>query len=393
MEVTEALRRHRGWGRFNLELARALATRASGADFHFFYHADEGRDDAWLRDVLAGPNSSFHPIRLSRAGYDALGEGRGESYLDEAFPDADVYHSVTEFTFHVRRLPKVTTIHEISPLLFPDRFGEGWLDSFRAAIDEDLRTSKRVATVSRATRDDLIAFCGADPTRVHAIPNGVSARFFAEEIPPAAPDPPVLLYVGPLTDPLKGFDSLWEAFRELPAEISLSAIAGDFDEDRFRERYRPSAGERARLRVASDVSDAELLRHYRAASLLVFPSLHEGFGLPVAEAMAVGLPVLCHAHSGPREIAGDRVHFVGPGEPLAVAIVRALRQRDPGEIARARERAAALSWENAAASYLRLYELACGAGRDSVPPGPADGPSAAIASELSQRISGRKRLH
>lgn len=132
IEITEAIRAHRGWGRFVGELAQALVKIDRQNKYAFFYHSTEAHRESertWC-DRLASSNVTLIPVNVGRAEYDALEENRQSSFVEKLVPDADVYHAVTEFPFYVSRIPKITTLHEISPLLFPWKFSETWLDYF-----------------------------------------------------------------------------------------------------------------------------------------------------------------------------------------------------------------------------------------------------------------------
>ncbi|MCB0405463.1 MAG: glycosyltransferase family 4 protein [Bdellovibrionales bacterium] len=360
IEITEAVRSNRGWGRYAGELVEALVKLDRENQYTFFYHSVESLTSSereW-RDRLSAPNVTFFPIEICRERYDALEEDRRASFLDDQFPDADLYHAVTEFPFHVTRIPKITTIHEISPLLFHDHFSDRWLSYFLRYIREALATSAKVITVSENTRNELIEWVGASPDLMKPISNGVSELFFSKPVPVAKQGSALdLLYVGPVSDPLKNFEVLWKAFCSSPSGTTLHVIASDTNYDRFIKERQVSIDRAKSLRISSHVTDEQLLDFYRQASVLVFPALHEGFGLPVLEAMAVGLPVVCNGQSGLREVA-DGVNFpFGSNSPeqLWQAVCSAadapLSQREWG-----RKKASGRTWERAAEQYLEVYE-------------------------------------
>src|SRR5688572_29148879 len=102
LEGTQAVRRHKGWGRYTLELVRALAAVGPALELHVFYNCRPGEDDAELRRALPG-GVHFHALALSDSEYTQREEDFTRSFLDEAFPQVDVYHAVTEFPWLTER--------------------------------------------------------------------------------------------------------------------------------------------------------------------------------------------------------------------------------------------------------------------------------------------------
>lgn len=358
MEITEALRRYRGWGRYNHELVRALLDVGDEHCFELFFHQEPDAEPSALLDEFRHRNVRLHSIRLPRLAYDALEEDRTRSFVDDCFAGADVYHAVTEFPFHTRRMRKVVTIHELSPLRFPDRFSVERVDYFRRYIEENVREAAAIVTVSEATRSDLLELFDARPEQVICIPNGVSELFFEPQARVASRKDPFLLYVGSVLDPLKNVGALLDAVSELRVDIRLVLVTDELDHEGLVRYFRLRPESANRVFVVGAVADRELKKLYEQASLLVFPSLHEGFGLPVAEAMAVGCPVLCGNHSSLREVTGGLCATFESGETndLRAALASVL-ERYPSELlAAARARVERLfRWDRVARECLSLY--------------------------------------
>ena len=241
--------------------------------------------------------------------------------------------------------PAVVTIHDLSferdPSLMPrrDRL------IFRTVVPRAARRARRVLTVSERTKRDLVELYGIPPARVVVTPHGVDPAF--------APDGDAgsyLLFVGAIQarkNPL--------AAAAAAAEVGLPlVVVGPEKEPALaRELERRGATLRGYL------GKAELAELYRGAACLVLPSRHEGFGLPVLEAMASGTPVVAAPDPALREVAGDAALFAEPHE-LAGAVRQALRDRE--RLASAGiERARAFSWEEAARRTLAAYRAAMSA--------------------------------
>jgi alpha-1,3-rhamnosyl/mannosyltransferase len=196
---------------------------------------------------------------------------------------------------------------------------------------------------------------GAPRERVFVTPNGVERRFF-EARAPQGPRAPYLLAVGTL-EPRKNMPALLEAFRTLRREgrdVEL-VIAG-------RQPWTHSLplGDLApHVRLVGTVPDADLPALYAGAACFVMPSLHEGFGLPLAEAMAAGTPAVASDIPALREVGGETVRYADPHEPesFAAAIRQAIDDREGSQLraAAARGRARRFRWEDTARATLAVY--------------------------------------
>jgi len=267
-------------------------------------------------------------------------------------PEGPIAHSV----------PQVTVVHDILPLFFPEEFPrQRWY--FRTFVPSVLRTSAVVVADSAQTREDVIDNYGLSPSRVIVIAPGVDpSRFFPQ------PDASLrikqfglgryLLYVGNLL-PHKNLHRFLEAFSHVQGDVLL-VIAGYRD-----PRYWPALARRAealgvasRIRFLDFVPAGALPALYSEALGVVLPSLYEGFGLPVLEAMACGSPVVASTTGGLREVVGDAALTA---DPLDVHAFAAALQRivdDPELRSSLRERglaqAARFRWAEAARNILEV---------------------------------------
>jgi glycosyltransferase involved in cell wall biosynthesis len=257
---------------------------------------------------------------------------------------ADVVHYPLTIRIPTVAVPTVVTLHDLQHVDLPGLFSRAERAFRAAAWHRSVRGATLVVTPSESVRDRATALLGLDPARVRAIPHGLDHSVFA---PAADEREPFLLYPA-RPWPHKNHARLYEAFAELRRErpgLRLVLTGGG------HTGAVPDG-----VDVRGHVSLAELVSLYRRASGLVFPTLYEGFGQPVLEAMACGCPVACSNIPPLREVAGDAAVTFAPTAPAE--IVAAVRQllADP-EIYRARglERAAAFTWERAAAAYEDVY--------------------------------------
>lgn len=255
------------------------------------------------------------------------------------------------------RFGTVAVLYDAIPLAIPGSVNA--LDAlwFRRALSR-MRRCQAIVAISEASRRDGIRLSGLDPSRIRVVPLAVDGAIFhplaVEECRLVAARlgvrRPYLLYAGGF-DPRKGVDRLVDAFAGsgLPATHDLllvGALVGPRGVA-IGARARRSPAARS-IRLLGFVSDGDLAHLYGGASAFVFPSVYEGFGLPVLEAMACGAPVIAHQVSSIPEVAGDAALYVEPAASEALARAMARVVGDPGlrEDLRARglARAAGFSW-------------------------------------------------
>lgn len=256
--------------------------------------------------------------------------------------------------------PTVLTIHDISFERYPEFFSRTALIRDRIFVRLSARRATRIVTVSETSRRDLIEIYGIPPERVVAIPNGVSPVFrpLADASPGRDGSQPIrVLAVGTL-QPRKNLIRLLAAVRRVSADVPvvLRIVGPDgFQADAIRQRLGGSAD----VEIVGYVSDEGLADEYRRADMLVYPSIYEGFGLPVIEAMACGTPVVTSTGGSLPEVAGDAAVIVDPFDVSAIAAgIRRLAE-DPILATTLRERgirrAGQFTWAEAARRHLEIY--------------------------------------
>jgi alpha-1,3-rhamnosyl/mannosyltransferase len=239
----------------------------------------------------------------------------------------------------------------------------------RMLLPRALRAAACVLCPSRYTRDRLVELFGLEPCRLEVTPYGVGAPFRPGRPSGAALErlhvsAPYVLSVGTL-QPRKNLEAALRAFERVStagAPHSLVVVgARGWHDERIIERVAGSAVHE-RVRLLGRVSDGELVELYRGADCLLFPSLYEGFGFPVLEAMACGTPVLCANRTSLPELAGDAAALVDPTEPgalqsaLAELLSSAAGRRKLSAAGLAR--AAEFSWGRCAELTLAAYRRA-----------------------------------
>jgi glycosyltransferase involved in cell wall biosynthesis len=173
-----------------------------------------------------------------------------------------------------------------------------------------IRKADCVTVISENTKTDLLNFIGCDPGKIRVIPNFIDPAFSQiAHASSAMRERPRVLFVG--TTPNKNLDRLAEAMEGIPAELD---VIGKLNEEQVECLRRHGVS----FSQSYHLSREELLQHYRDADLLAFPTTFEGFGLPIIEGQAAGLPVLTSALSPMREVAGTGACLIDPYRPEAI---------------------------------------------------------------------------
>lgn len=265
-------------------------------------------------------------------------------------------------------LPSVVTLHDVTFMHTPT-FGRVTTWGMTKVVRWAARDADSLIAVSEAARDEICATLGIDPSRFTVVPHGVGETPPAERAPEeqlrerlGLGDGRIVLCVAAVR-PHKNQELLIRALPELPGDVVV-VLAGRHEP--YAERLRELAmglGVSARVRMTGYISDPELERLWELAACAAFPTRAEGFGMPVLEAMARGVPLACSDIPVLREVGGDVPRYFDPADPASAAtVIRAVL----GDAERGRsgvKRAARFSWSEAARGTMDAYERALVAAR------------------------------
>jgi glycosyltransferase involved in cell wall biosynthesis len=310
----------------------------------------------------SGPGGRMSPI------YHVMSPFEADLELDEIWPTWS------------RGARLVVTLYDLIPLIMRERYNADWGYMATAWIARLglLGSAQQVLTISQQTADDAMERLNIPEERITVIDSGVSDRFSSlvkshedatsilrSELPKVRPG--FLLYVGGV-DYRKNLEGTIRAYAQLPASMRDAhqlVIACNLAQHlRFSLRiFAQRLGIESRnLLLTGFVSDRELAALYRACELFVFPSLYEGAGLPILEAMTCGAPVAASGTSAMPELLGDDEATFDPADPADIA--RAVREalETPGKLSALRERSVRrvqlYTWERVARRTLEGYERA-----------------------------------
>jgi glycosyltransferase involved in cell wall biosynthesis len=318
-------------------------------------------------------------LRVERSRWDTANPWRRiaweQSVLAAASRKLDLLHGMAFALPVVAACPMVVTVHDLSFFRFPEAFRRANRTYLSVFTKLSTRRARRVIVGADSTRRDVIQLCGVRPEKVVTVPYGVTDAFTRGSAEDAAefrrrkglPEQ-FILFLGTL-EPRKNIGRLIDAYaalRERRPDAPLLVIAGGkgwFYESLFTQVAR--LGLAKHILFAGYVPAEDLVWWYRSALMFVFPSLFEGFGLPVLEALACGTPTITSCESSLPEVAGDAALLVDPYDidALVNAMLRLLNDpelRAAFSVAGVRQ-AAQFPWSRTATETAAVYRDALAA--------------------------------
>jgi glycosyltransferase involved in cell wall biosynthesis len=373
IDVTAALTQGGGIGRYTRELVRALAIAGNGGYEYTFFSA---RPPAKL--PVSHPLPQRANIRLRQAPLDERWLYRFWYRLRLPLPvqwlsgPLDLFHSPDFVLPPVSgSIPTLLTVHDLSFVHFPEAFTPALVNYLNKTVPWSVQRASHILADSQATRDDLMNLWNVPGGKITVLYSGVSSTF--QPVTGQAPrmavrhkyglgDKPYLVSVGTL-QPRKNYQMLIRAFRPVaarwPHNLVIAGGKGWLYDEMVAEVERQ--GLQGRVLFTGFVDDADLPALYSEATLFLFASLYEGFGLPPLEAMACGVPVLASNASCLPEVVGDAAVQLNPAEEIAWTEAMNYLLSHAGHrgrlIAAGFRHARRFTWQKAAGQLLELYHV------------------------------------
>jgi glycosyltransferase involved in cell wall biosynthesis len=380
IDYTSAAHQGAGIGRLTRNIVGALAQIDRANEYTLFVQGSRITHPPLIphpRNVASGiPNDNVREVRTritERWWHRIWHRLHLPLPVERVIGPVDLFHS-PDFTLPpVRRGTRtMVTVHDLSFLRLPHCFEPALLDYLVENVPRAVRRADWILADSESTRHDLVELLDAPDDRITVIYPGVEHRFQpvtdAEELDRVRAKyhlpPHFILSVGTI-QPRKNYVGLTKAFADLEAEdVALVIVGGRgwLYEDVFSTVQDLNLQDRVLL--PGFVDDVDLPALYSLADLFVLPSLYEGFGIPLLEAMACGTPAITADNSSLPEVAQDACRLVETGSVEALTEAMNLLLADTNLLQRLAERglaqAARFSWEQSAASLLATYRHVCG---------------------------------
>jgi alpha-1,3-rhamnosyl/mannosyltransferase len=349
IDATSALLRSAGVKGYTWHWIRQLRRLEQGEEIRAFPFLDDlgplDHDGSNLSFLRTAPRIALlHFVNLS-----------GNPTLDWMLRGSTIFHASNQVHRAPRNVKLTATLHDLTALAMPQLHTAGNVKADTNFVDNIVRRAAGIIAVSENTRQDAIKHLNLSPDRIETIYNGVAEEYF--DAPPAPRPRQYVLYVGTI-EPRKNLDTLLDAWRGLPADLRQDfdlVIAGPagWNSEATLTRIRSEAF------YLGYVPERDLPGLTAAATVFVYPSLYEGFGFPVAQAMAARVPVVTSNTSCLPEIAAGAAALVDPRSPAEITAALARLLTSESERTRlatlARRRAEQFRWEECASRSLTFF--------------------------------------
>lgn len=346
-----------GTGTYASRLLQALSEKVETVGFDY---------DEFRATMGFGAKMRKHLSRtLSRASGDAYWEWNIVPELGKK-AGIDVFHALGGCVPLSAPFKRVMTVHDLAYYYYPQYLTPSAQRFFKGFYRRSAQSADAVIAISEATKADLTKFWNIPPDKIHLVHHGVGKEFYERMAEPQVASARAkfgipgsyYLAIGELNY-RKNLHTLVRAFSKCPRDAKL-VLCGKAQEGGYRGSLAKLASELkvdSRVIYTGRVSFDDMRCLYQGASAFVFPSLYEGFGLPVLEAQASGTPVVCSDNSSLPEVAGDGALFFPATDvdKMAEAMMKACEVRG-SLVAKGLENARRFTWEKTAEGTVGVYE-------------------------------------
>lgn len=359
LDAYHAAREHGGIARYVRGLSNALFAAEPSHDFVLF--SNRFRDSSEWNPNL--PQVATIRLNAPRRLMQGLWDGCGWPPVEYWTGSVDIYHGMHFVLPAVRAATRVLTVHDLTFLRHPEFFSDAGLNArgYQQELPAALARADVVIAVSESTKEDLVELMDYPETKVRVIHEGVEPHFFVDNQDLKATQPlaeygldhSYLIFLVGTPEPRKNLKRTIRA-AQLAAPDMLIAVVGD------EVAMRALLGEMTeQVCFLGAVPDSVLPLLLHEAEISLYPTLYEGFGLPILESMAAAVPVITSNISACPEVAGSVAMLVDPydQDAIADAITTLLADDDRRQKMRAAgvARAAQFSWQRCADQVLALY--------------------------------------
>lgn len=371
VDITAAVTQGGGIGRYTRELIYALV-RADKENEYCLFSAKQPAVLPVPDPIPTGENIDYHQAPLGeRWLYRLWYRLRLPLPVQLVTGQIDLFHSPDFVLPPVRGdVPTILTVHDLSFIHYPNTFTPALVNYLNGVVPWSVERATHILADSQATKEDLTNIWNVPAEKVTVLYSGVSGRFrpVTDKKQLAAVrkkydigDKPYLVSVSTL-QPRKNFQMLIQAFKPVakqqPHNLIIAGGKGWLYEEMLAEVEKQRL--EGRVKFIGFVADSDLPSLYSEASLMVFPSLYEGFGLPLLEAMACGVPVLTSNASCLPEVAGEAAVLLSPTDQAAWSQTMNELLSNSGQraklVAAGFLQARKFTWKKAAGQLLEIYQ-------------------------------------
>ena len=364
-----------GVGRYIHSVLRHLIELDGKNVFHLYYPL-RINSSTWIRKNLGSSyvtHMGWIPECLSAEKFNSLWL---RWYLPSRIKkdEIDVFHGPSFFLPEENSAKRVVTIHDLSPVLFPELYEGISSNAIVGSTKRAIEQADLILADSEHTRKDIIEMYGVSPAAVRTIYLGLDERYwgivrneYVEAVKRKYDLPESFIFHVGSYHPRKNTDAILKALRILKSRRKNVKLVLSGKRTRYLEHIKEMVCDlhlEHAVVFLGYLSDGEIHALYSAARVMVYPSLYEGFCLPIVEAMASGLPCVVANRACMPEIAGGAAIAVDPDEPedIADAVVTVMEKDEVREkmIASGYERAKRFSWRETASQTLAAYNKVAG---------------------------------
>ena len=253
----------------------------------------------------------------------------------------------------------ILTLLDLSFLTYSDTFSKAFRFYYTFLIPINIRKATKIITISKASKKEIETYFPDAIGKIEVIYPGLNPIFKLDN---TIQKKNQILYVGSINK-RKNFISVLKTFMYLDIDYKLIMVgnfSNNFTLDEISKKLIKKAKQSDKIEFRENVSDEELIKLYNLAKLFIYPSFYEGFGLPVAEAMACGTPVITSNVSSLPEVGGDAVVYVDPNniEDIKEKIIMILNDEDLQKqmIENGLKRAKEFTWEKSAKKHMEVFQ-------------------------------------
>lgn len=277
--------------------------------------------------------------------------------LEKLVGGIDIYHS-SDWIQIPAKCKKITTVHDLVVYKYPETSDPYIVETQKKRLSHVKNECQIILSDSKATKDDLVNILNFSPNKIKVVYPGISADFYKTNsgnldiLSKYNISEPYILTVG-TNDPRKNFNTLIRAFNNLNNNnltLLIVSKAGWGEELKLNKK----------IKLINEITTAELALLYNHAKIFVYPSLYEGFGLPLVEAFASGCPVITSNRGSLKEVAENSALIIDPENESEIShsIIKVLKNKELREdlIQKGKQRAQVFSWQKSAEKIIKIYE-------------------------------------